>query len=98
MAKNFKNQGIIKNPNTMFINTQEEPEETQIEEKEAETSAEGAVVPKGYILVQERKNKRLQLLVRPTMYETLKNISKKQDISVNEIVNQALEQYLKGIE
>lgn len=46
---------------------------------------------------KESKTKRLQILVTPTMYDTLKAAaSSKKDLSVNRIVNDALRQYFLG--
>lgn len=44
----------------------------------------------------ETKSKRLQLLVTPSMYEALKKLSEGTGLSVNAIVNEALDEYLKG--
>lgn len=44
----------------------------------------------------ETRSKRLQLLVTPTMYQTLKDLSEGTGTSVNAIVNEALAEYLKG--
>lgn len=44
----------------------------------------------------ETKSKRLQLLVTPTMYQTLKDLSEGTGNSINAIVNEALAEYLKG--
>lgn len=44
----------------------------------------------------ETKSKRLQLLVTPTMYQTLKDLSEGTGTSINAIVNEALAEYLKG--
>lgn len=44
----------------------------------------------------ETKSQRLQLLVTPSMHEALKKLSKGTGLSVNAIVNEALDEYLKG--
>lgn len=44
----------------------------------------------------ETRSKRLQVLVTPTMFEALKSLSAETGLSVNEIVNVALSEYLKG--
>lgn len=44
----------------------------------------------------ETKSKRIQLLVTPSMFEALKKLSEKTGASVNAIVNEALNEYLKG--
>lgn len=53
-------------------------------------------IPEGYKLVPESKSKRLQLLVKPSTHEKLKNLAKAEDLSINEIANRAIENYLKG--
>lgn len=42
----------------------------------------------------ERRSKRLQLLLTPTMFDTLKSLSADTGLSVNELVNIALDEYL----
>lgn len=42
----------------------------------------------------ETRSKRLQLLITPTMYDALKKLSAESKLSVNEIVNIALAEYL----
>lgn len=44
----------------------------------------------------ETRSKRLQVLVTPTMFDALKSLSAETGLSVNEIVNVALGEYLKG--
>lgn len=44
----------------------------------------------------ETRSKRLQLLVTPSMYNALKALSEGTGASVNAIVNEALDEYLKG--
>lgn len=56
----------------------------------------GAVIPDGYRLVPEAKSKRMQLLVRPTVYEKFRVICDGEGISVNEKINQLLEAAVKG--
>ena len=44
----------------------------------------------------ETRSKRMQMLVTPTMYNVLKALHDETGLSVNEIVNVALGEYLKG--
>ncbi len=44
----------------------------------------------------ETRSRRMQILVTPTMYESLKVLADGMKVSMNEIVNVALEEYLKG--
>lgn len=46
----------------------------------------------------ETRSKRMQILVTPTMYDALKAISEATNISMNEIVNVALAEYLRDKE
>lgn len=46
----------------------------------------------------ETRSKRMQILVTPSMFNALKNLSAETKLSVNEIVNVALVDYLKGKE
>lgn len=52
---------------------------------------ETPIIPKGYKVVRESRTERLQLLITPTLKESLKEYSKARGISVNEIANQLLE-------
>ena len=69
-----------------FITAAEEPATTQ----------EGFTVPKGYKLVQESKTARTQILLRPTTKEALKAEADAQGISLNELVNKIIDNYLSG--
>lgn len=44
----------------------------------------------------ESRSKRMQVLVTPTMYDELKEYATKSGVSVNEIVNVALAEYMDG--
>ena len=43
----------------------------------------------------ENKSKRLQVLITPSMYDSLQDWKTKTGLSVNEIVNKALAEYIK---
>lgn len=43
----------------------------------------------------ESKSKRIQVLVTPTMFDSLKSLKEDTGLSVNEIINLALEEYMK---
>lgn len=88
--KSFKN-----NPAMQFISSGEETQETA---QAAQEGQQGFTVPEGYILTQEPKSKRLQLLVRPHTLEALKQTAAAQGLSVNELCNRILEDYTKGVE
>ena len=80
--KNFKT-----NPAMQFISATEEPE--------APKAQEGFVVPKGYRLEREVKSVRMQLLVRPTTKDAIKNAAAAQGLSMNDLVNQILDEYIE---
>lgn len=44
----------------------------------------------------ETRSKRVQLLLTPSMFDALKALSADTGLSVNEIINVALNEYLKG--
>lgn len=54
--------------------------------------------PEGYILKEESKSKRLQLLVKPSTLDRLKSLSEETGKSVNAIANKILEKCLNEIE
>ena len=49
---------------------------------------------KTYKLVRESKSERMQVLIRPTTKDALAVIAKEAEISVNELVNRILEQFI----
>lgn len=44
---------------------------------------------------EETKNRRMQALVKPSLYNALKAIAERDGISVNEALNEAIEDYIK---
>ena len=54
----------------------------------------GISINKGYRLVREAKSERVQYLIRPTTKEALATIAKDAEISVNELVNRILEEFI----
>ena len=86
--KDFK-----KNTAELFISTAEEPERIH---SQGHTSL--LDLPKGYKLVKENKSERMQLLVRPTTKEAIKKAAEAQGISMNDLVNQILDEYAEGRE
>lgn len=52
-------------------------------------------IPFGYTLVPERKTERLNLLLGPTLKEELKKTADKEEVSVNELVNNILLDYFE---
>lgn len=76
----------------LFISTADEPQEAPAQN--------AAVIPKGYKLVKEPKSARLQLLVRPLTKEGIKRAAEAQGLSMNDLINQILDEYIErqGIE
>ena len=56
------------------------------------------IVPKGYKLAQETKSERLQLLIQPTTKAALKELAAAKSISVNELINMVLKDYINKVE
>lgn len=76
----------------------EEPRITPAEKKSDPMGREfpqDTPVPKGYKLVKENKSERLQLLIRPFAKKELKKLADAQNMSVNDLVNGLLEDYIE---
>lgn len=80
--KTFKN-----NPAISFISAAEEEPIEQIQT--------GGAIPKGYMLVKETKSERAQFLLRPSTKNGLKALARAQKRSINDLVNDILEEYLE---
>lgn len=87
--KDFSN---IQSPAMQFIST---PEETP-EPKKKDAPKQG--IPEGYKLnpeYVEKKSRRLQLLMQPSLYEKLKSKASDEGTSVNNLIHQLLEEAVK---
>lgn len=73
-----------------FISTAEPKEKPK-----PKTEPKGAEVPRGYKIVPETKSSRVQLLIPPTLKEDLKALADQEGTSLNEIANEALQQYIE---
>lgn len=62
--------------------------------KAQETASNLANMFQGY-RPPESKTKRLQSLIKPSTHAKLKEMSERQNCSVNELVNQALEEFIE---
>ena len=82
--KDFK-----QNPAELFISA---PEDAQEAPGQAQ---EGFTIPQGYKLTRESKSLRMQLLVRPLTKEAIKAEADAQGVSMNDLVNTILEEYLE---
>ena len=61
---------------------------------EPQQPAEGFTIPEGYMLKKESKTARLQLLIRPTTKTRMRKLAAAEGISLNELVNQILDEYV----
>ena len=89
MGKGFKNKAD--NAALDFIDISAASTVPEELETTAEVVKTSAVQPR-VNQKKEPKSKRLQLLIRPSLYEAIKNKSDQTGESVNELINKALEE------
>ena len=93
--KTFKN---AENPALQFISTPdvetEERESAHVESGTVEAPSLRGFTPK--LDKPETKSRRLQLLIKPSVYGAVKQIADESGLSVNEIINQILEDATRG--
>ena len=87
--KTFKNDF---NPALQFISS--EPNEEN-HEQESVKANETIVPMKRNPLYIETKSKRVQLLLQPSLYNKLKEISEQKETSLNDLIHTVLEQYTR---
>lgn len=56
----------------------------------------GNYIPKGKVLAEEPKTRRLQSLLKQSVYDELKARAETEALSVNELINRILEKELRG--
>ena len=61
----------------------------------ADDAPEAETKKLGYILSPEKKSKHINALVQPSVWEAVKKYAESKKISANEVVNQALREYLE---
>lgn len=91
--KSFKN-----NPTMQFLSTAEEIEDEKEVTTTQKITAPIGKPPEGYKLnplYVETKKRRLQLVLKPSLYEKVKSGASKQGLSVNEYVHRILEEATK---
>ncbi len=92
--KSFKD-----NPALQFISSiSAEQELEQVQEAERITESRTAPAPEGYKLnplYVEKKSRRLQLVLQPSLYEKVKAASKDKGMSVNDYIHKLLEEATK---
>lgn len=89
----------------LLIGKKEEIEKKEVEEGTPENpeilkELKTGKVPKGYKvnpLYIETKSQRVQILARPSTMQQIKKIAKKNKISMNELINRILEEYIEEI-
>lgn len=82
MGKNFKTSAA-----ELFMTSTEEPIE--------ETYKAPETVKKGYQIIPEYKTARMQLLLKPSTKKDLKILAANEGISLNELCNKILEDYIE---
>jgi hypothetical protein len=97
MKKSFKTAA-----ENFISGAEEEPREepkkapakkAQAKKPKEEQTAPAVSIPKGYRLEKELKSERLQLLIRPTTKQALKDKAAKEGVSVNDLINRILDDY-----
>lgn len=81
-----KDFSSIDNPALQFISKQERQESRQ------ETAPEGYKMNPAYI---EKKSRRLQLLMQPSLYNLLKSRAEEEGNSVNNLIHELLEKAVR---
>lgn len=99
MAKNFTNNPafdmLSSYTETENENAEKSAKKTPPKNKTAKTLREKAEKPKTFEPIRkEQKSKRLNLLLKPSIYEKLESKAKEFDVSINELVNQIIDSNL----
>lgn len=82
----------IKSATAQFIS---KPGTTPSTKKVATVRVNGYEIPEGFVLKPEAKNKRVQILTTPTLFNHIKGIAERSGRSLNETINEALKQYIE---
>lgn len=86
-----KKGNFIQNPAEFFISAAE----TGDNAPGSSAPDTGMEIPKGYKLVKESKTTRMQLLMRPLTKQALKRTADAKGVSMNDLVNDIIEEYLE---
>ena len=98
-------KNFLDNPALKFIDIPQEQDKADaepepIQEPEPQTRLDEllAVIPEGYRLekIIERRTKRIQLVIEPSLYDKLKVAAGAAGVSVNEYAIQAFNEKIKG--
>lgn len=97
--KNFKqNNPALTNPALAFISTPATEAEVQEEQPAQNAIKPTAKPPEGYKRNPEFievKSKRVQLLLQPSIVDAIKALAKEKGLSMNEAINEAIQEYLQ---
>jgi hypothetical protein len=76
----------------------QEPERAQEQKPQTRLDELRTVVPEGYKLekITEKRTKRIQLVIEPSLYDKLRSAAARSGVSVNEYAIQALNEKIKG--
>lgn len=93
-SKNFT-KGLSKADRTIDVLTAQEPEELKNIKNTNATAGRKTEYP---IIIKkdEIKSRRVQILLRPSIYDEVKRNAEKHNISVNEIINQILQDFIES--
>lgn len=96
MAKKKDFSGMMNNPARHFMTI---PEEEQAEEQKPRDKKPKRVpqveVPEGYRLVEEKRTKRMQIVLQQSVYDLAKAEQERAGISFNELIHEALKMRCK---
>jgi hypothetical protein len=95
MASKFS-RAKRKNPADAFLSMAQEPDSpAPAQQDQKDEKAADQTIPEGYRLVKETKSERMQLLVRPSIKKRLKAEAQAQGLSMNDLINNLLEEYIE---
>lgn len=87
-----------KNASEFFISSATDKEDRQPEQTKTEDDAAGIKdinLPRGFMVAPQPKNRHMHILVQQSTADDIKAISANQGISMNELVNRILRDYLE---
>ena len=94
---------VAREPAAMFISSAEEPTEAEAPAPRPSPSEERTPAPIMASILKdmpkhETRSRRLQLLMKPSLYTRLKEIADRSGLSVNELINAVLERAIDTME
>lgn len=94
MAKNRENKGLFDEPGKLIGDLVTEAQE-QIKKTNTENVVSESVPTKRNVIKRETRSKRVNLLVKPSIYEAIVAKAEANGVSVNELINGYMEDVLK---